>query len=92
MSVSSPFIHRPIATSLLGGRRHARRDRCRSPRSRRSISPPFRSRPSVAFVVDDAIVMIENCFRNLEKACRRSARPSKVRGRSDSPCSRSHLA
>jgi hypothetical protein len=44
---------------------------------------------SVGFVVDDAIVMIENRFRNLETACRRSALPWRVRSRSASPCFRS---
>ena len=39
---------------------------------------------SVGFVVDDAIVMIENVFRNLEKGIRRCARPSRARGRSAS--------
>ena len=40
---------------------------------------------SVGFVVDDAIVMIENCFRNLEKGIRRCGRRSKARARSASP-------
>ena len=45
---------------------------------------------SVGFVVDDAIVMIENCFRNLEKGHVAVARrASKARSRSASRCSRS---
>ena len=51
MSVSRPFIERPIATSLLGARDDPRRHprllwRCRSRRCRRSISRPSKSRPS----------------------------------------------
>ena len=40
---------------------------------------------SVGFVVDDAIVMIENVFRNMEKGTRRCAPPSRARARSASP-------
>ena len=40
---------------------------------------------SVGFVVDDAIVMLENIVRHVEKACPRSMPPTRVPGRSPSP-------
>ena len=52
MSISEPFIRRPIATALLIRRARADRHRrpsrcCRSRRCRRSTSPPSRSRRSL---------------------------------------------
>ena len=44
---------------------------------------------STGFVVDDAIVVTENVARYIEAASRRSRRPSRARGRSASPSSRS---
>jgi multidrug efflux pump len=43
---------------------------------------------STGFVVDDAIVMIENISRYIEKAIRRWRRRSRARSRSASPSSR----
>ena len=47
---------------------------------------------AVGFVVDDAIVMIENVSRHLERECRRSRPRCGARARSASPSSRSRLS
>jgi HAE1 family hydrophobic/amphiphilic exporter-1 len=44
---------------------------------------------AVGFVVDDAIVMLENVYRHIEAGCRPKKRRSKGQGRSASPSYRS---